>query len=172
MGKEDADEGEVVLRSGVRFGYLPQETPSLSNKTVLEETFNADEMDHHQEAQAKKILMGLGFKVKDFDRRVAEFSGGWQMRVMIARLLVEAPDLLMLDEPTNHLDLESLLWFQNYLQNYRGAIFLISHDREFINSVTERIVELDQAKLTVYTGSFEDYLAQKKTRRRKFDQSV
>jgi ATP-binding cassette subfamily F protein 3 len=162
MGKEEPDGGEIVLRSGVRFGYLPQETPSISNKTVIEETFPDENATNQREALAKKILMGLGFKVTDFDRPVAEFSGGWQMRVMIARLLVDAPDLLMLDEPTNHLDLESLLWFQNYLQNYRGAIFLISHDREFINAITTRIVELGGGRLNVYNGSYEDYQAQKK----------
>src|SRR5262249_49958724 len=101
-------------------------------------------------------------KVDDFERLVNELSGGWQMRVMIARLLVEEPDLMMLDEPTNHLDLESLLWFQNYLQSFRGALFLILHDCNFINAVTERIVEVDQAKLTIYNGDFEDYLRQKK----------
>src|SRR4051812_41500287 len=106
--------------------------------------------------------MGLGFKVRDFERPVSEFSGGWQMRAMIARLLLDQPDLLMLDEPTNHLDLESLLWFQNYLQAYRGAIFVISHDREFINSVVSRIVEVGRQELKVYTGDFEEYREQKK----------
>lgn len=162
MGQEPPDQGEVALRSGLRFGYLPQETPHLSGRPVLDEALDGDYSDNRKEANAKKILMGLGFKINDFGRPVSELSGGWQMRVMIAKLLIEEPDLLMLDEPTNHLDLESLLWFQNHLQTYRGALFLISHDREFINSVTERIVELGQAQLKIYTGSFEDYLAEKK----------
>ncbi len=162
MGLDEPDSGEVSMRSGVRFGYLPQETPHHSGKTVLAETMGENEGDLRLEPRAKKILMGLGFKVADFERAVAELSGGWQMRVMIARLLVDEPDLLMLDEPTNHLDLESLLWFQNHLQSYQGALFLISHDRNFINAVTNRIVEVNQAKLTIYNGSFEDYLQQKK----------
>lgn len=162
MGLETPDDGEVALRSGVRFGYLPQETPLLKGTTALEEVVGEEAGDNRREAQAKKILMGLGFKLKDFERPVCEFSGGWQMRIMIAKLLFDGPDLLMLDEPTNHLDLESLLWFQNYLESYRGAIFLISHDREFINALSDRIVELRQAKLHVYAGTYEDFVEQKK----------
>ncbi len=162
LGQEEPDSGEVSLRSGVTFGYLAQETTTFSKTSVLDETLSEHAGDASLEPKAKKILMGLGFRQTDFARPIAELSGGWQMRVAIARLLFEAPDLLMLDEPTNHLDLESLLWFQNYLQNYRGAIFLISHDREFINSIVDRIVEVRDQKLNVYTGSFEDYLTQKK----------
>lgn len=162
MGEEAPDEGEVSLKEGVSFGYLPQETANLSGKPVLTETLGDGASDNRREAQAKKVLMGLGFRISDFPRPVSELSGGWQMRVMIAKLLLQEPDLLMLDEPTNHLDLESLLWFQNTLQSYRGAVFLISHDREFINSVVDRIVEVDQHQLKVYVGSFEDYKEQKK----------
>jgi ATP-binding cassette subfamily F protein 3 len=163
MGQEPPDEGEISLRTGMSFGYLPQETAVFEGKPVLEELLGDATMSNQREAQAKKILMGLGFRITDFIRPVNEFSGGWQMRVAIAKLLLEEPDLLMLDEPTNHLDLESLLWFQNYIQNYRGAIFLISHDREFINSVVNRIVEVRHHALNVYTGTFEDYLAQRKS---------
>jgi ATP-binding cassette, subfamily F, member 3 len=161
LGEEQADEGTVDLRSGVRFGYLPQETSDLQDRPILAEVVG-DSTDNRREVQAKKVLSGLGFKTTDFTRAVPEFSGGWRMRVAIAKLLVEDPDLLMLDEPTNHLDLEALLWFQNYLQNFRGAIFLISHDREFINSIVQRIVEVREHKLNIYTGTFEDYLAQRK----------
>lgn len=161
MGKENPDNGEVALRSGVTFGYLPQETPALSGKALLHEVLGNMVDDGRAEANAKKILMGLGFQITDFQRPVSEFSGGWQMRAMIAKLLTQEPDLLMLDEPTNHLDLESLLWFQNYLHSYRGALFLISHDREFINSTVDRIVELDNTHLKVYTGSYEKYKEQK-----------
>jgi len=162
MGQEPPDDGEISLRSGIRFGYLPQETPSLSGKAVLKEVLGDGEVDNRQEAQAKKILMGLGFKIKDFDRPVLKLSGGWQMRVMIARLLLDEPNLLLLDEPTNHLDLESLLWFQQYLRSYRGALFIISHDREFINSTSEKIIELNNAKLKTYRGTYEDYVEKKK----------
>jgi ATP-binding cassette subfamily F protein 3 len=161
MGLEAPDDGEITLRTGMTFGYLPQETTDFLGKTVLEETLG-EFQDGPSSARAKKILIGLGFKATDFERAVKELSGGWQMRVAIARLLLQEPDLLMLDEPTNHLDLESLLWFQDYLQNYRGAIFVISHDREFINGVVDRIVEVRDRKLNVYVGTFEDYLAQRK----------
>lgn len=161
MGMEAPDEGEVALRSGVTFGYLPQEAASLSGKSVVAEVLQDDHVDHRREATAKKILMGLGFKIADFARPASELSGGWQMRVAIAQLLLQEPDLLMLDEPTNHLDLESMLWFQRYLQGYRGAIFLISHDREFINTIVSRIVEVRDHQLHVYTGTFEEYVEQR-----------
>ncbi len=163
MGQEDPDEGNISLRTGITFGYLPQETTTFSRHHVLEEVVGDDTGEQTRGPRAKKILVGLGFKQSDFERPITELSGGWQMRVAIAKLLLDEPDLLMLDEPTNHLDLESLLWFQNYLQNYRGAIFLISHDRTFINDVVNRIVEVRNHKLNLYTGTFEDYLAQRKS---------
>ena len=88
-------------------------------------------------------------------------SGGWIMRAHLGRLLVMEPDLLLLDEPTNHLDLESLVWLQNYLSTYSGAILLISHDRSFLNAVAERIVEIDQRKLISYRGNYDEYVTKK-----------
>jgi ATP-binding cassette subfamily F protein 3 len=113
------------------------------------------------EAKAKQILAGLGFRPQHFDRPARELSGGWVMRAHLARLLVQEPDLLMLDEPTNHLDLESLLWFQQYLQAYPGAILVISHDREFLNELVTGIVEIRNRQLVRYTGNFDRYLAQR-----------
>ena len=112
-------------------------------------------------AKARQILSGLSFKEADFDRLAKELSGGWIMRAHLARLLVQEPDLLMLDEPTNHLDLHSLIWLQNYLQNYPGAILLISHDREFLNNLARHIVELENTNLNRYTGNYERYLVQR-----------
>jgi ATP-binding cassette subfamily F protein 3 len=113
------------------------------------------------EAKAKQVLHGLAFRPTDFERPAREMSGGWVMRAHLARLLVQEPDLLMLDEPTNHLDLESLLWFQQYLQGYPGAILLISHDREFLNGLCTGIVEIRQQKLHRYTGDYDQFLAQR-----------
>lgn len=116
---------------------------------------------HQLEARAKKILAGLSFREKDFDRPAREMSGGWVMRAHLARLLVQEPDLLMLDEPTNHLDLEALIWFQNYLKKYPGAILVISHDREFLNQLVDSIVEIRQSRLFRYRGNYDEYLVQR-----------
>src|SRR5207253_7554853 len=113
------------------------------------------------DAKAKKILAGLSFRDSDFKRPAREMSGGWVMRAHLARLLVQEPDLLMLDEPTNHLDLEALLWFQEYLRNYPGAILMISHDREFLNQLVGSIVEIRQQQLIRFRGNYDDYLVQK-----------
>src|SRR5688572_14471770 len=168
LGKEEADSGTVDFERGVRLGYLPQESQPVGDETVLQIATGATEDDHHAtpeqfelEARAKKILAGLSFRQSDFDRRASELSGGWVMRAHLARLLVQAPDLLMLDEPTNHLDLESLIWLQNYLKNYPGAILLISHDREFLNQLVSGIVEIRQCKLIRYRGNYDDYLQQR-----------
>src|SRR5881394_744417 len=113
------------------------------------------------DARAKKILAGLSFRESDFNRPAREMSGGWVMRAHLARLLVQEPDLLMLDEPTNHLDLEALLWFQDYLKNYPGAILMISHDREFLNQLVGSIVEIRLGKLVRYRGHYDAYLVQR-----------
>jgi ATP-binding cassette, subfamily F, member 3 len=112
------------------------------------------------EPKAKRILSGLAFRESDFSRPANQMSGGWVMRAHLARLLVQEPDLLLLDEPTNHLDLESLLWFQNYLKGYPGAIFMISHDREFLNQLSETIIDIKHGQLHRYRGNYESYLVQ------------
>ncbi|RYD47600.1 MAG: ABC-F family ATP-binding cassette domain-containing protein, partial [Verrucomicrobiaceae bacterium] len=118
------------------------------------------------EPKAKKILSGLGFKQDDFNKPAREYSGGWVMRAHLARLLVMEPDLLMLDEPTNHLDLLSLLWLQRYLLNYSGAILMISHDRDFMDSIIETVIEIDPdaAQLISYTGNYSAFLDQRDKR--------
>ena len=120
--------------------------------------------DPEVETKAKKLLRGLGFRDPDFNRKAREMSGGWIMRARLAWLLVLEPDLLLLDEPTNHLDLPSLLWLQNYLKNYSGALLLISHDRQFMDEVVGQVREIAEKKLIAYTGNYSDYLVERTAR--------
>jgi ATP-binding cassette, subfamily F, member 3 len=116
------------------------------------------------EPKAKQMLAGLAFRESDFERKAKAMSGGWIMRAHLARLLVMQPDLLLLDEPTNHLDLESLQWFQEYLLTYPGAILMISHDREFLNTLVGSIVEIAHSQLVRYRGNWDNYIEQKAAR--------
>jgi ATP-binding cassette, subfamily F, member 3 len=116
------------------------------------------------EAEARRILAGLGFAEADMDRPTSEFSGGWMMRVALARLLLLNPDLLLLDEPTNHLDLASVEWLQGFLAEYAGAVILVSHDRDFINAVVNRVAELRAGTLTEYVGDYADFVEQRDER--------
>ena len=113
------------------------------------------------EHEAKRILGGLGFAEADFGRATETFSGGWLMRIALAKLLVANPDLLMLDEPTNHLDLESVVWLERFLAGYEGAVILISHDRDLINGFANKISEIREARLFTYTGDYESFVAQR-----------
>jgi len=110
------------------------------------------------DAKAKRMLAGLGYKDGDWERPARTMSGGWVMRAHLARLLVMEPDLLMLDEPTNHLDLVSLLWLQNYLKSYSGAVLLISHDRQFMDEIVETVFEISEKKLLEWKGNYSAYL--------------
>jgi ATP-binding cassette subfamily F protein 3 len=113
------------------------------------------------EHEAKRILGGLGFSTEDFDRFTDTFSGGWLMRIALAKLLLANPDLLMLDEPTNHLDLESVVWLERFLRSYEGAVILISHDRDLINSLASKVVELRDRQLYAYTGDYQSFVEQR-----------
>ena len=117
------------------------------------------------EAEASKICAGLGFREQDLGKRVEELSGGWMMRVALAKLLLANPDCLLLDEPTNHLDLESVVWLEGFLAAYEGAVVLISHDRDVMNGVATRVVEVEDASLVSYTGDFEAFVDQRELRR-------
>ena len=119
------------------------------------------------QAEAEKVLKGLGFKDSDMDRLVDEFSGGWKMRIELAKMLLQRPDYLLLDEPTNHLDIESILWLETFLRDYSGAVILISHDKEFLDVVTKRTVEVELGKLFDYKASYSDFVALREERREK-----
>ncbi len=113
----------------------------------------------------EKILEGLGFTVKDFDRLTDEFSGGWQMRIALAKLLLKQPSVLLLDEPTNHLDIESLIWIESFLKAYEGAIILVSHDRTFLDNITNKTIEIYTGKVTIYSGNYSYYVKEKEIRK-------
>jgi len=113
------------------------------------------------ESRARAILSGLGFSVADFDKPACEFSGGWQMRIALAKLLLRHPDLLLLDEPTNHLDFESVLWFESFLSSYDGAVLIVSHDRAFMDACVTHVAALENRMLVTYAGNYSAYLKQR-----------
>jgi ATP-binding cassette, subfamily F, member 3 len=119
---------------------------------------------YNLEAEARRIMGGLGFADADIERPIETFSGGWMMRIALARLLLQNPDLLLLDEPTNHLDLASVEWLQGFLAEYAGAVVLVSHDRDFVNAVVNRVAELHAGALTEYVGDYADFVEQREAR--------
>jgi ATP-binding cassette subfamily F protein 3 len=116
-------------------------------------------------SKIEKVLSGLGFSVEDMERQTDEFSGGWQMRIALAKLLIKNPSILLLDEPTNHLDLASLLWLEDFLRSYKGAVILVSHDRTFLDNMSLRTVEIYTGKVTIYPGNYSYYIKEKEKRR-------
>lgn len=116
------------------------------------------------ESQVRSVLFGLGFKEDDMARHTGDFSGGWQMRIALAKLLIRKPDLLLLDEPTNHLDLESAKWLEGFLRGYDGAVVVVSHDRAFMDNMVDRVAEIDAGRLELYKGNYSAYLKQRDER--------
>lgn len=142
-----------------------EEAGEVDSRAYYEAQTKFDALNDPQvEAKAKKMLRGLGYPAENFDRPAREMSGGWIMRAHLARLLAMEPDLLMLDEPTNHLDLISLLWLQNYLKNYSGALLLISHDRQFMDEIVETVYDIADKKLVSYSGNYTAFLEQRDAR--------
>ena len=113
------------------------------------------------ESNARQILAGLGFPVSEFDKPCREFSGGWQMRIALAKLFLRHPDVLLLDEPTNHLDLESVQWLRGFIANYEGAVLIVSHDRAFMDACVDHVAALENRRITTYTGNYSSYLKQR-----------
>src|ERR1700736_1846726 len=121
-----------------------------------------EELDGYAlETRAREVLAGLSFSQEMMEGDVGALSGGWKMRVALARILLMRPDVMLLDEPSNHLDLESLIWLEQFLQGYEGALLMTSHDREFINRIINKVVEIDGGTLTTYSGDYEFYEAQR-----------
>jgi len=197
-GLEPIDSGQLLVNSGARVVYLPQQPDLDENHTVLEQVFadsgeqmtlvrEYEELSHKLahtpedsqlmarfsrvmqrmeatgawdlETKAKIILTKLG--IEDFDARIGNLSGGYRKRIALAAALLSEPDVLLIDEPTNHLDAMSVEWLQSYLNTYRGAILLITHDRYFLDRVTNRIIEIDRGDLYTYSGNYSYYLEKK-----------
>lgn len=147
-----------------RDDYETKEYLNLINDfNDLEESFRLSG-GHTIESDINQVLIGLGFKIDDFSRQTNEFSGGWRMRIELAKILLKKPDLLLLDEPTNHLDIESIMWLERWLKNYAGAIVLVSHDRIFLDSLTNRTLEIAFGKVNDYKASYTKYLDLRKDR--------
>jgi ATP-binding cassette subfamily F protein 3 len=153
------DEIETLLKK-LETDYTEDLLHKLSDKQHEFELLDG----YNIEYKAREILAGLGFSDTDCERKLSTFSGGWRMRVMLAKILLQAPDILLLDEPTNHLDLPSIQWLEDYLKAFQGAIVIVSHDRWFLDKVINRTVESRKGKLTVYAGNYSFYLEEKALR--------
>ncbi len=162
---------ELIKQMEERTDY---ETDSYMNliteHTELDERFGILG-GYNIQAEMGQVLVGLGFQASDFDRQTNEFSGGWRMRLELAKLLLQKPDVLLLDEPTNHLDIESIVWLENWLKNYPGAVVLVSHDRAFLDAVTNRTIDLILGKANDYKASYSRYVELRKDRQEKQIQS-
>src|SRR5436189_5706824 len=170
---------ETIAGSG-RAGTLHHELEELNHATG--DPARADDMDkilarfgevqeeyehlggYALEAQAREVLHGLGFEDDRIDGDVGELSGGWKMRVAMARVLLGRPDVLLMDEPTNHLDIESIVWLERFLQSRSGALLMTSHDREFMNRIVTRIAEIDGGEITAYSGNYDFYEREREIR--------
>src|SRR3954469_1094750 len=140
---EDPDQADQMDRTLERFGEVQEQYEHLGGYTL--------------EAQARETLHGLGFQDDQIDGDVGALSGGWKMRVALARVLLGRPDVLLMDEPTNHLDIESIIWLEHFLKSYPGALLMTSHDREFMNRVVSKIAEIDGGEIIVYSGNYDFY---------------
>ncbi len=183
-GELELDGGEIGMMSNTKMGIVRQDLPdddtSLLDVVLAADTERAELMleletaedpqriadiytklididAYEAPARASMILTGLGFDVEKQSLSISDFSGGWKMRVALAAALFRNPDLLLLDEPTNHLDFEAIVWLENYLQKYEHTFIIISHDRETLNKTVSHIAHLDQLKLTLYTGNYDQY---------------
>lgn len=161
---EEALEVEHQIEKVLKQMETHYEDKLVNRLTRLQERFEMLE-GYKLQAKAEEILEGIGFSTDDLHRPLREFSGGWRMRVMLAKLLLEQPSLLMLDEPTNHLDLPSIQWIENYLRTYEGAVIIVSHDRQFLDNTAEMIVEVAHQQLNTYAGNYSFYLEEKELRK-------
>ena len=158
-GEQRPTEGTVAVQRNITVGYLPQVMVLSDSRTVLMMGGT------NYRAEIERTLIGLGFERSDFDRPTSEFSGGWRMRIELAKLLLRRPDVLLLDEPTNHLDIESIQWLEGFLKVSPGAVVLVSHDRAFINNVTNRTIEISCGHIYDYKVPYDEFVVLRKERR-------
>ena len=156
----DALNAELAMRTDYESEAYQDLIDRLTLKTEVRTMMQSENMD----AEIEKTLLGLGFERSDFDRPTGEFSGGWRMRVEIAKLLLQKPDVLLLDEPTNHLDIDSIQWLENFLKNRNGALVLVSHDRAFIDRVTNRTIEISLGRIYDYQVNYSHFVELRKER--------
>ncbi len=162
MEKEIED---LNLQMASRTDYESEEYYQLIERvSALSEVFYSIE-EINYDAEVEKTLLGLGFKREDFTRPTSEFSGGWRMRIELAKILLRQPDLILLDEPTNHLDIESIQWLENFLMNSGKAVIVISHDRAFVDNITTRTIEVTMGRIYDYKAKYSEYLELRKDRR-------
>jgi len=165
LHETEAEINRINEELTVRTDYESDEYMALIEKvSALSEKFYAIDMTHFEE-DVEKTLLGLGFDRKDFDRPTSEFSGGWRMRIELAKLLLKDPDVLLLDEPTNHLDIESIQWLEQFIKDSSKAVVVISHDRKFVDSITTRTIEVTMGRIYDYKASYSHYLELRKERR-------
>ena len=148
-----------------RTDYESEEYMALIEKVAaMSEKFYAIDLTHFEE-DVEKMLLGLGFERTDFQRHTSDFSGGWRMRIELAKLLLQNPDVLLLDEPTNHLDIESIGWLENFIMTSGKAVVVISHDRKFVDNITTRTIEITLGRIYDYKAGYSQYLELRKERR-------
>lgn len=202
-GREQPDDGQVLVDRGVSIGFFSQDVGEMSGRTPVAEVMDgagdvstvaaelavleaamadpaqAEDLDaiierfgevqgrfeelggYALEGRAREVLAGLGFSQEMMEGDVGKLSGGWKMRVALARILLMRPDVMLLDEPSNHLDLESLIWLEQFLKGYDGALLMTSHDREFMNRIINKVLEIDGGALTSYSGDYAFYEQQR-----------
>ena len=168
-GLQEPTSGIVARPKDITIGYLPQVMLTTDGRTVEEEAslafHGSDTEEWARKAELDKTLIGLGFKREDFSRPTSEFSGGWRMRIELAKILLQKPDLLLLDEPTNHLDIGSIQWLETFIQNSAKAVVLVSHDRAFINNITNRTIEITCGHINDYKVKYDQYVNLRDERR-------
>lgn len=168
-GEYEPTSGRISKESNMTIGYLPQVMLHMDGKTLREEVLSiytgSDESEQARfVAEMDRTIIGLGFERKDFDRPCSEFSGGWRMRIELAKILLQHPDLLLLDEPTNHLDIESIQWLEEFLKSSPSAVLLVSHDRAFLDNVCTRTIEITLGRIYDYDVNYSRFVELRKER--------